>query len=131
MRERAFKVVKGWNSRQYIWGIYLSTKYNDKISVLVKLFEDKPFNVWRNRRFVRTDPRKMADQYIEFTRPAIWQQACRWADNMKRCSCYCCGNPRHNEWDKEKYRITMQERKAYDSYLAQVKDLEDKYRLPR
>ena len=36
------------------------------------------------------------------------------------CSCHMCGNPRHNGWE---IRLTIQERKALDSYENQIEEL--------
>ena len=32
-------------------------------------------------------------------------------DNLAICSCYMCGNQRHNDWQNNKEMLTMQERK--------------------
>lgn len=39
----------------------------------------------------------------------------KWAyrrrNTTKTCSCNMCRNPRHNEWEPKKCRVTLQERK--------------------
>ena len=47
----------------------------------------------------------------------------RWRDNMCRCSCSGCGNPRNHDWYPRRERLTMPERKAEDSYLNQLEEL--------
>lgn len=42
-------------------------------------------------------------------------------DNMQRCSCSGCGNPRRSKW-YGKERVTMPERKAHDSYVDQLQE---------
>jgi len=37
------------------------------------------------------------------------------------CSCWMCGNPRHNGWE---IKLTMQERKALEAYEYQVEELD-------
>lgn len=39
------------------------------------------------------------------------------------CSCHMCGNPRRNVWLKAKDCLTMQEKKALDSYEDQIETL--------
>lgn len=39
----------------------------------------------------------------------------KYYNNLKVCSCPICCNPRHNEWTKGKYRLTIQERKALEA----------------
>jgi len=39
------------------------------------------------------------------------------------CSCYMCGNPRRAPWAETP--LTMQERKAADSYIAGIDDWDD------
>jgi len=37
------------------------------------------------------------------------------------CSCWMCGNPRHNGWE---IKLTMQERKALEAYEYQIEELD-------
>jgi len=39
------------------------------------------------------------------------------------CSCYMCGNQRHNTWQNKKECLTMQERKALEDYNNQMEEL--------
>ena len=41
------------------------------------------------------------------------------------CSCYMCGNQRHNTWQNKKECLTMQERKALEDYKYNIKELEE------
>lgn len=36
-------------------------------------------------------------------------------DYLATCSCFMCGNQRHNDWQPTKERLTMQERKRYNA----------------
>jgi len=42
-----------------------------------------------------------------------WVEDCavRCANNMAKCSCAMCGNPRHRKYSKGSERLTMQERR--------------------
>ena len=45
------------------------------------------------------------------------------ADNPTICSCFICCNPRHSKLFKEKYKLTIQERKyAYDQTNRKIKN---------
>ena len=52
-----------------------------------------------------------------------YETARRWRDNMCRCSCSGCGNPRNADWSTRRDRMTMPELKAEDSYLDQIADI--------
>jgi hypothetical protein len=43
------------------------------------------------------------------------RQALRWSDNLKKCSCWMCGNPRKYEG-----RSTVQERRQLLASLADL-----------
>lgn len=44
-------------------------------------------------------------------------------NHLALCSCNVCGNPRHNDWGSDKYRLTLQERRAKLAEIEQVKEL--------
>lgn len=50
--------------------------------------------------------------------------ASRHCDRLSLCSCSACGNQRHNDWLKNWDMLTMQERRAYNSFLDQMKEIE-------
>ncbi len=45
-------------------------------------------------------------------------------DNFTTCSCWMCCNQRHNPFLSKEERLTMQERKANESFLTEIKDLD-------
>jgi len=45
--------------------------------------------------------------------------------HMAVCSCFMCGNPRHNSWAPTKERLTIQERKLYNSLCEGIEDYYD------
>ena len=47
----------------------------------------------------------------------LHQQAKRRRDHMCNCSCSSCGNPRNTTWNSQRERLTLQEKKAEDSYF--------------
>lgn len=53
----------------------------------------------------------------------LWRAQRTW-NNMQNCSCHMCGNERHNDWASERERLTMPERKAEDSYLDQLEEVD-------
>jgi hypothetical protein len=48
--------------------------------------------------------------------------AARYCDRLAPCSCYACGNQRHNDWQNSWDMLTMQERRAYNRFIDQVED---------
>lgn len=46
-------------------------------------------------------------------------------NNMKNCSCYLCCNERRNPWLGGEERLTLQERRALDSYDDQMEEYYD------
>jgi len=52
------------------------------------------------------------------------ESACKLRDNLKDCSCYACRNQRHNDWQNDEERMTMQERKALDEYREEIKEID-------
>lgn len=59
---------------------------------------------------------------INKAKKVYWQHKL-WAlysyDHMKDCSCYMCGNPRHNPWQRADECLTMQERKSNEDFKDQ------------
>lgn len=53
------------------------------------------------------------------------QHASLWADNLQKCSCHMCCNPRRNTMLKGKERLTLAEIKALDSATAQLKEVQN------
>lgn len=63
----------------------------------------------------------------EWDRPdLIPHLAVRMYNNLTICSCMMCQNSRNNEWLKAYDRLTMQEKKALDSYNADIEEYVDK-----
>ena len=52
------------------------------------------------------------------------QHAPLWADNLQKCSCHMCCNPRRNEFVKGKDKLTLAEIKALDSANDQLKEVQ-------
>jgi len=50
------------------------------------------------------------------------KSATRSYNHLKSCSCYMCGNQRHNNWQSKTERLTMQERKALEAYNDMIND---------
>ena len=48
-----------------------------------------------------------------------------WADNLKKCSCSMCCNPRRNGHLKGREKLTLQEQRANDNYQSQLSDLQE------
>ena len=44
------------------------------------------------------------------------QQAPLWADNLQKCSCHMCMNPRRNSMLKGRERLTLAEQKSLDDF---------------
>lgn len=61
-----------------------------------------------------------SEQYHE----DLHQRASRWCDILRPCSCYMCGNQRHNDWQPRREMMTMAERKAEDDFIDQMKDVD-------
>lgn len=51
------------------------------------------------------------------------QHAPLWADNLQKCSCHMCCNPRRNDFVKGKDKLTISEQKAQLSANEQIRDL--------
>ena len=49
----------------------------------------------------------------------------RVADNMAICSCEMCKNPRRSGWTPKFERMTMQERKEFERFLYDLKEIEN------
>ena len=49
--------------------------------------------------------------------------AARVRDHMAVCSCGGCCNPRRNKWNSLKERVSLAERRAQDSYDAQILEI--------
>lgn len=45
----------------------------------------------------------------------IKRNAYRMAENMQMCSCQSCRNPRHCDWNSNKEKLTIQERKHLEN----------------
>lgn len=48
------------------------------------------------------------------------QHAPLWADNLQKCSCHMCCNPRRNEFVKGKDKLTLAEQKSLDNFNLQM-----------
>ena len=53
------------------------------------------------------------------------EDASRIHNHMAKCSCSACGNQRHNRWNSDAERLTMQERKQYNALSEQLLDYYD------
>lgn len=53
------------------------------------------------------------------------KRATQLHNHLKPCSCYMCGNQRHNDWQNKTERLTIQERKELENYNNQIKELEN------
>jgi len=53
------------------------------------------------------------------------EMAARQCDRLAACSCYMCGNQRHNDWQSNWDMLTLQERRAYNAFLDGLKEAED------
>ena len=51
------------------------------------------------------------------------KHASLWADNLQKCSCHMCCNPRRNAFVKGKDKLTLAELKAIDSANDQLKEV--------
>lgn len=51
------------------------------------------------------------------------QHASLWADNLQKCSCHMCCNPRHNPFAKGKDKLTLAEQKSETDFKLQLKEL--------
>ena len=60
--------------------------------------------------------------WFDISKNKINHNAVRLRDNMKNCSCFMCGNPRRGKGIYEEV-LTMQERKALDSYNDQLEEV--------
>lgn len=83
----------------------------------------------RNRAWRRYQRQRMQRhaQYILYHRLSFDKEdalhyAPYWRDNLKKCSCWMCGNPRRNGWDREA-RYTMQERRVVDAFSDGLEEL--------
>ena len=62
---------------------------------------------------------RQQEQRMDSTYPKEWEdRAARFADHLKSCSCWMCGNPRHYYKGNEK--LTVQE------ILANIRDKDEK-----
>ncbi len=52
-------------------------------------------------------------------------QAKLLVDHIAICSCSMCRNERRNPWVNNRERLTMQERKAEDSYKDEIRELNE------
>ena len=52
------------------------------------------------------------------------EAAVRFHNRLAPCSCYGCGNQRHNDWQPLKERLTMQERKLYNALEEGLEEYE-------
>ncbi len=43
-------------------------------------------------------------------------------NHLAACSCFMCGNPRHNDWASKKERLTIQERKVYNLLSEELEE---------
>jgi len=55
----------------------------------------------------------------------LHEHASRNCDNITRCSCPMCCNQRHNDWQPNRERLTMQERREKERFDVE-KNLLDK-----
>lgn len=51
------------------------------------------------------------------------QHAPLWADNLQKCSCHMCCNPRRNAFVKGKDKLTLAEQKSLSDFLLQMKEV--------
>ena len=51
------------------------------------------------------------------------KHASLWADNLQKCSCHMCCNPRRNPFMKSKERLTLAEQKSSLSAKEQLKEI--------
>lgn len=51
-----------------------------------------------------------------YTKEELYEAAARIRDHMKDCSCAMCDNPRHNVWETNRGKLTMQERRNLDKF---------------
>jgi len=54
----------------------------------------------------------------------IRSRAVKFHNYAAVCSCPMCGNQRHNKWESEEERLTLQERRANDIYGDMLEDLD-------
>lgn len=59
--------------------------------------------------------RRLKDEYYKI--------ACRFANNMKACSCWGCGNPRRHR-NRISEQITIQEKRFLDKYQYELLEVD-------
>lgn len=67
---------------------------------------------------VNYDARPISDPWVQ-------NRASRHHDHLAICSCYMCGNQRHNGWLPDKEKMTMQERKEYQRFIYEMEEVDD------
>jgi hypothetical protein len=53
----------------------------------------------------------------------VKEKAARFCDILAPCSCYACGNQRHNDWQNSWEMLTLAERKGYNSFIDQMTEV--------
>lgn len=78
------------------------------------------------RRFHRARLIKKYSQYQVFA----WREeedrrkmAICMVNHISSCSCYMCGNQRHNNWQSKKECLSMQERKAVEAFKYEMEEM--------
>lgn len=96
-------------------------------------FEDVTPNIFTpsflSKRAVRRSQRERKVSKAVKVLRAMWgedkvQHAPLWADNLQKCSCHMCCNPRRNNMLKGRERLTLAEIKALDSANDQLKEVQ-------